>query len=124
MFFPKKYPKSYSVFYCMQEICHPKIYIFPPQRDHEELRICFSVDYLTVGGTTQIGDWNSHVDVEDSAAIWEKALAVFPMLRVCGFCRFVDLQDRHSRERLDKAYCNADKHPRICKMLNLVFIES
>ncbi|KAK3794630.1 hypothetical protein RRG08_003776 [Elysia crispata] len=58
-----------------------KHFYFLHEKNVDQIYLIPGVDYLTVGGTTQIGDWNSHVDVEDSAAIWEKALAVFPMLR-------------------------------------------
>ncbi|GFS08352.1 D-aspartate oxidase [Elysia marginata] len=39
------------------------------------------VEYLTVGGTSQVGDWNTRVDPADSAAIWNKAVTIFPMLK-------------------------------------------
>ncbi|GFN95184.1 D-aspartate oxidase [Plakobranchus ocellatus] len=39
------------------------------------------VDYVTVGGTAQVGDWNRQPDSQDAARIWENAVEFLPALR-------------------------------------------
>ncbi|RUS84251.1 hypothetical protein EGW08_008003 [Elysia chlorotica] len=39
------------------------------------------VDFVTVGGTAQAGDWNTQSDPEDARRIWNNAVERFPPLR-------------------------------------------
>lgn len=48
---------------------------------------------MVLGGTGQLGDWNTDVDDRDQQMIWDGCLEMVPSLKVCpqNHCKFLKL---------------------------------
>ncbi|KAK3794629.1 hypothetical protein RRG08_003775 [Elysia crispata] len=57
-----------------------KHFYFAVAKEKDSLYVLPGVDYVTVGGTAQAGDWNTNPDPKDAARIWEQALVHWPEL--------------------------------------------